>query len=371
MTVLEAARWTAPAAYWRARLERKMNDVLAATVLARVAVTAVDHGPAEALARHRHELEAAVPPTARQSVRRPGLPALPGVYVRDLLRRAGGPVDPGVTSYLQQRLARVHDYAYAVLWDASETIEDMAATPDPAPAAARALREWAGQSMADWRGRVGYFSPERLDTWRQPPRPDEPALAARLDGRPAAEVETAGDLFWLGELGDALARLHGRARAEIEFQPFVPQIDPEPFVPAEPLIPPAHSIALAAAGAAQLADLGGQVPARCRTWPDLVAGLLGSAAIAAAMTGEFVVPDVLAEADGTILPGRRRGSRSPGPAGSSRRGRRTWATASPAATTRTRRPPAGRCCSACARLTAGCWPTPSSSGPGTAGGSTR
>jgi hypothetical protein len=280
-----------------------MNDVLAATVLARLVVTMVDHGLDEALVRHRHELEAVVPPPARQTVRQPGLPALPGTYVVQILRRSGSPADAGTAQYIGQRLARVHDYGHAVLWDATEAITDIVVDRDHPPAATRALRAWAGGGMAEWRGRVGYFAPERLSTWEQEPRDDIPALATRLGDRPPAEVETVGDLLWLGELGDALARLHGRTAADVEFQPFTPLIDPEPYVPEEPLVPATHSVALAAAGAAQLTDLGGVVPPRVRTWPELVAGLLGSAGIAAAMTGEFVVPEAIGATHGTALPG--------------------------------------------------------------------
>ncbi len=310
-TVLEAARWHPPAPYWQARCRRIMHDAQAATVLARLAVTAADHGLDEALSRHRPELEAvhaAAPPRpGGSSDGRSGLPALPGTYVRDIVKRVppGEPVSAGVAAYVRQRLARAADYAWVVLWDAAGVVHDVAQDRDSA-AAARGFADWAGQSMAEWRAQVGYFSPDRTTSWPQRPLPpggDRRPLPARLGDHPPSEVETAGDVLWYGELADALARLLGRPAAEFEFDDVMPSADPDPWREDEPLVPPAHSIALAAAGTAQLVDLGGVLPPRVRNWPGLVGGLLGSAGLAAAMTGEFAVPEEMAEADGTTLPG--------------------------------------------------------------------
>jgi hypothetical protein len=83
----------------------------------------------------------------------------------------------------------------------------------------------------------------------------------------------------------------------------MPTADIDVEVPREPLVPATQSIALAAAGAAQLVELGGQVPRRCQSWPDLVAGLLATASIAEALTGDFTVAPEIHAADTGVLPG--------------------------------------------------------------------
>jgi hypothetical protein len=178
--------------------------------------------------------------------------------------------------------------------------------PEPPPAA---LVAWAGQDLAWWRRAVGEPGPERWPGWEQPPlyaAADAPTLALRAaadPGRVPADVETVGDLLWYAELGDALARLEGYPAAAVEPAPMLPWVMTDPPPPERPLVPQAASVELAAAGAAQLVDLGGAVPRRCRTWTGLVDGLLAGATVAAALTGDFTVPAPVAERDGTALPG--------------------------------------------------------------------
>ncbi|MFL6076838.1 MAG: hypothetical protein ACJ73S_25875, partial [Mycobacteriales bacterium] len=317
--VADTALWRPRPAYWVRRADRALHDAWAGTVLARLTVTAVDEGLEEALARHRHEIEAAADrmtaPEAALSTRAvtglTGLPARPGsllMFLRDRTR-PGEPLNRGQATSVWQRLAHARDYAELATYSVADFInlfirEDSVSVRD-------AVAGWLAGPMAAWRERVGYFSADRLDGWNhhsllvgEPGTSLGERLRAEPD-RPAAELETVGDMFWYVELVDAQARLRGLAAADV--QPDIPDVhvpvaDPDP--PEEdPLVPRRDSIPLAAAGAAQLAGLGGQVPRRCRTWSDLVTGLLAGAAVAESLTGSFPVPAGLAAADGTELPG--------------------------------------------------------------------
>ncbi|MFY1690616.1 hypothetical protein [Plantactinospora sp. WMMB782] len=327
-TVLRAARWQPSAGYWLTAAERMLRDALAATVLARVAVRAVDTGLDAALAAHRHEIEAALVdwsrPEASMSARRipglAGLPARPGSYLRDILARSrpGVPLDAAGASHVRQRLARAGDYCRVTLAAADRLVSTLG-WQDSVSLRGQ-LAAWARGSLADWRDRVGYLSPDRVDNWDQQPflgtadqnapasaEPPLPPLAERLRaaaGTPAAEVEAIADLLWYAELADALARLNGHRQAVLSaHRHAAPDVDADPAPPDEPLVPRPESIPLAVAAAAQLVDLGATVPPRCRSWPDLVAGLVGDATVAAALTGTFAVPAPVERYDGTVLPG--------------------------------------------------------------------
>ena len=317
-TLVRAALWRPSVGYRLTRATRVLRDALAATVLARLAVAAVDHTLDEAVARHWHEIEAAAAElpkheaslSARVVAGLTGLPARPGSYLRDIRDRVrpGEPLDARRAVYVTQRLAHARDYGAVVMHTAGGLVEQT--VYEDAATVRNHLVAWARNTLGVWRGRVGYLSPQRLAAWDPQPllAADDQArpLAERLRAephRPPAEVETIGDLFWYAELADALAQLHGLPAAVITEHAHLPVTFVEPPVPDEPLVPRPDSIALAAAGTAQLVDLGGQVPRRCRTWPELVTGLLGSAAVAEALTGAFILPPEVATADGTVLPG--------------------------------------------------------------------
>jgi len=298
VTLAEAALWRPPPWYWSRRTDGLLHDALAATVLARVAVSAVDHGLDRALADHRHEIEACVRELVEGEApgwgqRRQGLPPSPASYVRDLQH-----IDDA--RFLTPRLGRAGDYAEMMLY-AVRTFLDENATSPP-----EALVEWSGRHLGPWRAAVGYLSPDRLATWEQQPMwsPGSATLSARLRASPddPAAVETIGDLLWFAELADALARLRGHEAAVTHYEWGAPWFDADPATVTEPLVPRFDSVARAAAATAQLVDLGGTVP-RTSSWGDLVTGLLDSAAVAAALTGSFVVPDSVAATDATVVPG--------------------------------------------------------------------
>jgi len=298
VTLAEAALWRPPPWYWSRRTDGLLHDALAATVLARVVVSAVDRGLDRALADHRHEIEACVRELAEGEApgwgqRRQGLPPSPASYVRDLQH-----IDDA--RFLAPRLARAGDYAEMMLYAVRTFLDDNATWPP------EALVEWSGRHLGPWRAAVGYLSPDRLATWEQQPMwsPGSATLAARLrasSGDPAA-VETIGDLLWFAELADAVARLRGHEAAVTHYEWGAPWFDTDPATVTEPLVPRFDSVARTAAATAQLVDLGGTVP-RTSSWGDLVTGLLDGAAVAAALTGSFPVPAEVAAADATVVPG--------------------------------------------------------------------
>ncbi|HEX8628393.1 MAG TPA: hypothetical protein VF755_09515 [Catenuloplanes sp.] len=317
-TLPQAALWRPGSTYWVRVGNRLLRDAQAATVLARVAVAALDDGLGAALARHWPGIEAAAAALtqkeAAQSARAvpglTGLPARPGSYLRDIRGRAhpGKPLDAGRSAYVRQRLAAAGAYGTVVMRAVDAFVWHI--TEEDSVSVREDLTDWAATTLGPWRGPVGYLSPDRLGAWAQHPLLADgraPTLADRLRAEPdraPAEVETIGDLFWYAELADALAQLNGYPAAVVTPRAGdVPRTELDPRPPDEPLVPRPDSIALAAAGTAQLADLGGHLPRRCRTWPELVAGLLADAAVAQALVGTFAVPPVLAEADGTVLPG--------------------------------------------------------------------
>ncbi|MET0491958.1 MAG: hypothetical protein ABW000_02380 [Actinoplanes sp.] len=304
----EVALWRPPGRYWAARFNRMMNDALAATVLARVAVTAAEAGVEEALVRHRTEIEAGAATltnaeagiSARKAAGRTGLPARPGNYLRDLRDRV--PRGARREAYVRERLARARDYG-RVAMDVADDFLTVRAYGDPGHDQ-DGVKAWALAGLGPWRAEVGYLSPDRLGGWDfYRPYQDVEPLASRLTADPPAATELCGDFFWYAELADALARLHGHPAAEITPSDVGPEIVVDPAAPDEPLVPKADSIALAAARTAQLVELGGKPAPRPRSFTELVAGLLAEAGIAEALTGGFPIPPAVDAADGTVLPG--------------------------------------------------------------------
>ncbi|MFI6633094.1 hypothetical protein ACIBI7_29795 [Nonomuraea fuscirosea] len=303
-SLAEAARWF-PEPWERAALMRRVvADALAATVLVRTAVAVADHGVREGIARCADQLVAAAalmkPDEAGRAARRvprlTGLPARPGNYVRDLAAKRHDPREP----YVRQRLARAAEYAEVVI----EAVTDRVLEARPQPGA------WAGAGMREWRAVAGYTPQRDPASWSQPHQEESRAsLSERLAARPGTapeEEETAGDLLWYAELADALAQLNGHERADIDFGPAYPYLNWNPFPrPEEQLTPPVESIPAALAGAAQLISFGGRPPRQCRTWEELVTGLIADLRFTEAFTRDFSLPEPLAARDGTILPGTR------------------------------------------------------------------
>lgn len=303
-SLAEAARWF-PEPWERAALMRRVvADALAATVLVRTAVAVADHGVREGIARCADQLVAAAalmkPDEAGRAARRvpglTGLPARPGNYVRDLAAKRHDPREP----YVRQRLARAAEYAEVVI----EAVTDRVLEARPQPGA------WAGAGMREWRAVAGYTPQRDPASWSQPHQEESRAsLSERLAARPGTapeEEETAGDLLWYAELADALAQLNGHERADIDFGPTYPYLNWNPFPrPEEQLTPPVESIPAALAGAAQLISFGGRPPRQCRTWEELVTGLIADLRFTEAFTRDFSLPEPLAARDGTILPGTR------------------------------------------------------------------
>ncbi|MFI6740841.1 hypothetical protein ACIBI9_48645 [Nonomuraea sp. NPDC050451] len=297
-TLVEAARWSPQAWHWTQLMSRAVHNAMAATVLLRTAVAMADHGVAEGIARSADGLVAAAAlmgsheagAAARRVPGMAGLPARPGCYVRDLAARLSNPTE----EYVRQRLARAREYALVVMDAVADLILE----------AGEQLHGWSTGGMREWRAAVGYTAQRPPTAWAQPPvggerrRPLEERLAER-PGVPPEEEETVGDLLWFAELTDALAQLSGHERAQIDYSDLRPYADWDPD-PDEPLL---DSIPAALAGAAQLVSLGGQPPRQCPGWAELIAGLTRSVEVAQAFTTAFRVPESLAAADGTLVPG--------------------------------------------------------------------
>jgi len=310
-TVGEAVRWLPDGRQMRTWLSRAMHDALAATALLRVAIAVAEDGPADGLARCRGLLGTASmllsDDAARRANRRvPGLlgiPARPGCYLRQIDERLRDHGDAGIdlstVAFVRQRLARAGDYARVVLDAVPELLY-----LDHVRAAATT---WRCEHLRQWRGVAGYTDVRPPTAWEQPTLATGPTLAQRLRDSPEAGAEQAeypGDLLWYAELADALAQLRGHRAAVVIHDEEVPDVDHDPEeVDDEPLRPRPDSIELAVAGAAQLVSLGAEVPARARTWAELVDGLLAATTIAEAMTGGFKVPEPLSARDGVVVPG--------------------------------------------------------------------
>ncbi|MGI5244211.1 hypothetical protein [Dactylosporangium sp. CA-139066] len=314
-SLADAARWRIPQWYTNARATAALHDCLAATVLARLAASVADHGVAEALRRHRHEIAAAaeladpqdLSLAARKVPGLTGLPARPAVILRDLQRRLTAP-----EAFVVNAIANARAYGMLALSNATTLLWGLVGETDER--ARQAAAQWAAGSLAKWRKAVGVLSPDRPARWFQPPLLDagDGVSIAQLLERGEPFREDIGDMLWLAELGDAIARLYGHEAAEVE-PGRVPFVDAQPVAPPpSPLEPSLESIAAAAGGAAQLAGLtafGVDAPAdpvpaarRARTWPGLVAAL-AAAVTGDALAGEFKVPPAVEATDGTDLPG--------------------------------------------------------------------
>ncbi|GAA3956758.1 hypothetical protein GCM10023085_44170 [Actinomadura viridis] len=317
-----AARWIPPDHYWYGLLNRLLQDALAATALLHAAVEVHDHGPEEGLARASAIIGAAdaeLPDGAAADAARyvpglTGLPARPGVHIRDLhrvLTGAGtGRSRETTAAAVRRHLAHARDHAALAIERIGWLLNGREDVPE------HVLREWTSSDLRPWRERTGHGPAGPPEGWAglswwsdrlgtagpQDTRAAEAAEAAETDA--PAEVERAGELLWCVDLVNALARLHGHDAAEPERRVGTPWLDHDPPLgDDEPLAPRFGSLAGAVSGAAQLAELGG-VPARgARTWTELVESLRAGTRIAEALSGEFAVPAPLAALDGTVVPG--------------------------------------------------------------------
>jgi len=311
-TMAEGVRWNPPIWVWRQWLDRGLHDALAATVLVRTLIAMTEDGAVEGLLSCHDQIATASFLISDEGVAQArsrvsgmiGVPARPGVYLRELATVSpNGVSDRRIKSFVDQRLARAHDYARAVWRYLDALLSDACDTERPEIA-----QGWDCGHLRQWR-RVAGFSPVREPgQWRQPPLLAVwPDLAQRLesDGQadPAA-VEMPADLVWYAELADVVAQLAGLDSAQMYYGDYLPRfgLERRPHDD-EPLRPPADSVPLALARAAQLVAIGAEVPTRPRTWADLVDGLLGSAAVAEALTGSFPLPAAVAAFDGRALPG--------------------------------------------------------------------
>ncbi|MFG1610019.1 hypothetical protein [Actinoplanes sp. NPDC049265] len=275
---------------WSSHARRLFQDALAVTLMGRIAETAQADGLPAALAANEAAIRLVAKLPSEQALRLArrggGTPARPAVWVRELLtsRRP---------AHVEQRLARTRDWGTIVLEELTEFGQSIRSLGE---FAAEEIRTWGAEPMTEWRAVFGYLSPERRANWGQP-GPGRTPLADRGPGD-----EQVDDYLWLAELGDQVARLHGRARAEVDFDESMPEVD---VFGAEdqPMYPPCSSISAALTGAAHLAELGGVVPAKPRGWTGLVEALYGSADVSQALTGRYPVPEVLLGRDGTPVPG--------------------------------------------------------------------
>jgi hypothetical protein len=315
-SLADAARWTPPGFYWQGLLRALVQDALAATALLRTAVAVADHGLAEGLDRSaallgaaEAQLSAWAAAATRQVPGLTGLPPQPGAYVRQIRHRMSRdrPRDHRFESFVRPRLACARDYALVIIESAEALLDDSPDMPG------EALRSWASSDLRSWRQGAGYSPVRPPAEWGGiPPLTPrllghEQSLAQRLAAMPGSDgsdVEMAGDLLWYADMVDALAALHGHHTARGPLGTGFPWLehDPPPG-PAEPLAPRLDSITLAVSSAAQLVAIGGVPPGRARAWRDLTDGLVASALITEAITGEFRVPAPLAALDQTVIAG--------------------------------------------------------------------
>jgi hypothetical protein len=306
-------QWTPGVWHWQFWMRRAMHDALAATVLLRAAIAVAEHGLADGLARVRSQLATAEiliseTDAAQASDAVPELirvPARPGAYVRDLddRLRPGQQIGRGTESFVRERLARARDYGVVVL----EAVRDLLYAFGEADV--YGLGDVCTcEHLRQWREVAGFTELRSPAAWQQPMvcHESEP-LAQRLMEEPGAapaDLEHIGDLLWFAELGDAVAQLDGHPAAAVEYGQHAPTVDADPpAAEAAPMRPLEDSLPLAIAGAAELIDLGAEVPARPRAWRDLVDGLMASTVVAEALTGSFPVPKPLLDRDGVTVPG--------------------------------------------------------------------
>ncbi|MQY13249.1 hypothetical protein SRB5_33920 [Streptomyces sp. RB5] len=294
------ARWIPPEHLRRDVLNRLLADAYAATALLHAAVAVCDHGAVEGLARVEPLLAAAGEWTSDgwlflATQRVPGLtglPARPGVRVRELLHlyASDGPRDDVFADRVREYLAHARDYAL-VIADEVVALGDVGCSdPDPL------LCDWARLPMAAWRERSGLAVTDR------PPAPEWVQSRFGLTADRPDGDEIVGELRWYADLMDALARLYGHDAAGRPWHGDRRFFDHDPEPEPDPLTPRLDSVALAVSGAAQLVALGAR-PAKAADWPAFTAALLAGVDVSAALSGEFPVPPPLAAVDGSVVPG--------------------------------------------------------------------
>ncbi|MGW4118047.1 hypothetical protein [Nocardia sp. NPDC004711] len=295
---------------WKHCAERMIQDALAATVLLRAAVAVHELGVVAGIDRVREEIAVVSGMlTSREikAARYPvgelnALPVRPGVHVReiDAWLRQQQPRNAAYERFVRARMRTA--LASAIVVD--ERCRMLLCID--IPARSFPAEHWDSSSLRAWRAVAGYTAQRPPQDWRFDPLVrvhGQPGLAVRLAGDPAA-AEHASDLLWLADLADAMARVRGHEAAVPTHYYRVPDFETNPPAPQpDPLTPRSDSIPLAVAGAAQLVDLGATVPARCRDWARLCAGLVGSGVVAAALTSEFEVAEPVLAHDGAGLPG--------------------------------------------------------------------
>ncbi|MTE15818.1 hypothetical protein [Nocardia aurantiaca] len=294
---------------WKHSVERLIQDALAATVLLRAAVAVHEFGVSAGIDRVRDEISVVSAQFGRAEIKKAQRPAgqlnaLPGrpichVHDIDAWLRQQQPRNAAFERFVRARLRTALAYA-VVVQERCRTLFGHEIPRDALP------DNWDSNSLRAWRAVAGHTAYRAPEDWHTEPlvrKHDQPSLAIRLAQDPTA-VEQASDLLWLADLADAVARARGHEAAMPQHYYRVPEFDTNPSEPQpDPLTPRSDSIPLAVAGAAQLVDLGATVPERCRDWARLCAGLMGSGAVAAALTSEFEVAEPVLAHDGALLPG--------------------------------------------------------------------
>ncbi|MEC3957579.1 hypothetical protein VMT65_31415 [Nocardia sp. CDC153] len=295
---------------WKPSVERLIQDAVSATVLLRAAVAVHELGVVAGLARVREEIATVSALYTKNELERAQrgdaqsdssglLPARPGVHVREIDARLRQQAQGAAFErFVRTRLRTALAYALIVA-DRCRTLLGQEIPREVLPEA------WDSEALREWRAVAGHTARIAPTDWHYEPlvRRGRPSLADRL-AADAAAVERASDLVWIAELADAMARARGHAAAVAEGYYRVPEFDTDPARPQpHPLTPRAESIPLAVAGAAQLLALGAIAPQRCRDWDELCGALMGSGAVAAALSSEFEVDESVLARDGEVLPG--------------------------------------------------------------------
>jgi hypothetical protein len=328
-TLAAAARWQPPR-WWAAReLRRLLHDAIAATALLRFARTVSDEtmraprAPLEGLAiaanKHRGELAAAADCLTKEertaATRRPegaySHPARPGRYVHDLLQ----PLSPDRTitakteAYVKERVGMARNYGLVVFHMVADLLDNL--DEQPLHNCWDACEPWQAHRLREWRAAAGFRRMPR--DWEQPPLPDangdapQQTLAARMAAERVPDpvaLEEPHDLLWYADLADALAPFYGNDFATVRYAQAGPELDYDPPAPPpEPARPRADSLPLAAAGVAQLVAFGATPPERCRSWPELVGGIVTDVAVTEASIGAFPIPPEISAMDKEVLPG--------------------------------------------------------------------